>query len=264
MSPGRMIGTAKAITESVFVGSLEQATLPTPGRKKRDRTLARVRLATALCLEKHGYVDLRTSDISREAGLSEGSFYVYFEDKLQAAVSVLSEFVQRGLVPASGTRATSAFEAIKDTNRAWIANAIRHPGLIRALVQLVDTDADFAKTFTEHNVKWHQRVASSIMRRYPPAPDTHDTAILFSVTALNAMMDEVLRGVFVSGTYQHLLEMVGPDRSGQKLADALSVIWYRVLYPGAAIPIKDSKPYFLSDIDGTLAQLGDLKKISAT
>ncbi|MEM9809794.1 MAG: TetR/AcrR family transcriptional regulator [Pseudomonadota bacterium] len=257
---------AKTAHTSAFLLNLQEGTEARPGRKKSDRTLARIRLATAHCLERSGYNSLKASAISLEAGLSEGSFYVYFEDKNQAAISVLSDFLQYGIgSPHERGRASNAFEAIRATNRVWIQTAVEHPGLTRSVLQLVDSDAEFAKIYTSHNKRWHEMVSGSVLRRYPSGYDNSDLSIMFAVVAMGAMMDEVVRGIFSTGTYAHLLHLVGHDKTGRQLADALSVIWFRVLYPGAELPQeKGRQPYLMSELDGTLAELnfGSLTKAS--
>lgn len=240
-----------------FLQQLAEATEPAPGRKKSERTLARIRLATAVCLDRLSYNGLRTIDITQEAGLSEGSFYVYFEDKRQAAISVISDFMQSGIgSPKERGRAPNAFEAIRATNRLWIKTAMDHPGLMKSVLQLVDNDPEFAKTYTEHNRNWHDRTATSVLRRYPKDYEDSDVSVLFAVTALNAMMDEVVRGIFSTGTYAHLIDLVDKDQSGENLADALSVIWFRVLYPGAELPKgRRKQPYLMAELDGRVADL---------
>ncbi|MEM8659907.1 MAG: TetR/AcrR family transcriptional regulator, partial [Pseudomonadota bacterium] len=212
-----------------------------------------------------GYFNLKASDISAQAGLSEGSFYVYFEDKRQAALSVMSDFLKESVNPARDRgRASTAFEAIRSTNRLWINYAVEHPGLSRTLVQLVDSDEEFARDYAEINRRWHELVANSIVKRYPAEAAVDEQAILFAVVALGAMMDEVVRGIFVNKTYEHLLKYVPASESGEGLADALSVIWFRVLYPGVALP-KDrrSKPSLLATLDGSVAQLSKAKRFSS-
>ncbi len=231
----------KTLRSTEFFAKLEEATRPAPGRKKGDRTLARIRLATAWCLERKGYIALKASDISDEAGLSEGSFYVYFEDKRQAAVSVLTDFLQEGAGALRDRRRVSnAFEAICNTNRIWVKTAIDHPGLTRSVVQLVDSDSEFAAIYNFHNRQWQEAVTSNVLRRYPANQSNSEISVPFAVVALNAMMNEITRGIFATETYAHLLQLGKEGDSGEELAYALSVIWFRVLYPGIAVPEEKS------------------------
>ena len=254
-----------ATERPIFFAKLEEETLPIPGRKKRERTLARVRLATAVCLERSGYIGLKAGDISQEAGLSEGSFYVYFDDKRQAATSVLKDFmnvVMNSFSELGGAR--DAFSAIRNTNRLWVKMAMDHPGLMRSVTQIIDSDPEFAAVYAEKNKRWHEIVARSVLKRYANPKPQQRRSVAFAVIALNAMMDEVARGIFTSGTYTHLLDNVPDGDDGEGLADALSVIWFRTLYPGVEIPTSSSrKRYPMAEMDGRQADLG-LDKAEAT
>lgn len=246
--------------DTSFFARLERETEAAPGRRKRDRTHARIRLATAQCLERSGYLDFKTIDITEQAGLSEGSFYVYFKDKRQAALSVLREFLAVGVgsTTTRERRATpSAFEAIRSTNRLWIRTAIEHPGLTRSVFQLVDLDPEFAAIYADYNKQWHEAVTKSVLKRYPPHFHDSEQGLLFAIVALGAMMDEVVRGIFVTKTHAHLLELVDKDKTGESLADALTVMWFRILYPGAELPRDRRKqPFLMSDLDGSQAETG--------
>ena len=223
--------------DSGFFQALTQNAEYDPAQKKRERTLARLRLATANCLEQNGYIGLTANDISEEAELSEGSFYVYFKDKREAAASVLLDYLEFSIgEPESKPQTKNAFEAIRETNRVWIKNAMEHPGLTRSVFQLVDSDPDFAAAYADYNRHWHEKVAKSVKRRRGKTTKADSTDVLFEIASLGAMMDEIVRGIFSNGAYAHLLNLVEEDEDGQGLADALSVIWFRVLYPGLDVP----------------------------
>lgn len=63
--------------------------------RKRQRTRARLLAATARVMAAKGYVDFRVCDITAEAWMSNGAFYVYFADREEAAREVLSGLVSR-------------------------------------------------------------------------------------------------------------------------------------------------------------------------
>jgi hypothetical protein len=69
-----------------------------------------------------------------------------------------------------------------------------------------------------------------------PDGSVDPSAALFAVWALGSMMDEIMRRVVVypDTDFVDFLEKAAPE--ADDLAKALSVIWFRVLYPGLDLP----------------------------
>ena len=63
-----------------------------PPRQKGQRTRARLLLAAAQVLEERGFHAMRVGDITAQAEVAEGSFYVYFKDKTEISVEALARF----------------------------------------------------------------------------------------------------------------------------------------------------------------------------
>ena len=85
-----------------FIEHLEEQLRTAPPKQKGLRTRQRLKIATARILERDGYHAMRVSDITARARLAEGSFYVYFKDKTDAALIVLSELLE-GFLGEAGT-----------------------------------------------------------------------------------------------------------------------------------------------------------------
>jgi AcrR family transcriptional regulator len=165
--------------------------------------------------------------VTAHAGFAEGSFYMYFTDKTDATRTVLQEFLTE-FAPAMMRPAASrsAFEAICETNRRWIALARANDGLFRCLLQFSDSDPDFAALVQTSNRDWYRRVLKSL----PARPEPDDPTLLLLIYLLGAMMDELLRKLVVYPDQQlrALLDSVGATDAD--VADAASVLWLRVLY----------------------------------
>ncbi len=208
-----------------------------PPKRKGERTRERFKLATASVLERAGYHAMRVSDITRAAKSSDGSFYMYFSDKKDVALTVLREFLE-GMQLVGGKQAGQGhdpFEAIRYANASWIETVRANAGLMRSVFQMSDEDGDFSDLVHSTNRAWYERVARSVVKSHPKGAVDPDAA-LFAAWALGSMMDEIMRRVVVYPD-AHLIRFLdkaapGPD----DLAMALSVIWFRVLYPGLEAP----------------------------
>lgn len=217
-----------------------------PPKQKGERTRLRIRLATAKVLEKNGYLAARVADITNEAGLAEGSFYVYFKDKTDAALDVLTELAEEfNLLQHEHVAEDSAMAAIRQANRHWFAICRNNAGLMRCILQLGDEVPAFAQLAQRSNVTWFEVVARSVLRRHPEgAVDKND--VLLAVHMLGSMMDELTRKLIVypEPSFVKLLTKLKLDDGG--LADAASVVWFRTLYPNKKMT---------DDLDGAAARI---------
>src|SRR5690349_16262000 len=75
-----------------FVDYLETKLRDDAPAQKGARTKERLKIATARMLEENGYHVMRVADITQNAKVAEGSFYVYFDDKKDASLTVLAQF----------------------------------------------------------------------------------------------------------------------------------------------------------------------------
>jgi AcrR family transcriptional regulator len=208
-----------------------------PPKKKGERTRERLILAAAEVLERAGFHAMRVSDITKAAGSSDGAFYVYFKDKKDVSLTVLEDFLSSThiLVQSAKGLARSPFHVIKETNLGWIRAIRANAGLMRSVFQLSDEDPEFGRIIHDSNRGWYERVVGSVVRNHPEG-SVDTTAALFAVWALGGMMDELMRRVAVypdEGFVDFLDRNIGND---EELATALSVIWYRVLYPQEELP----------------------------
>ena len=64
------------------------------GRPKGERTRAQIQIAACRVLEGNGPQDLTISSICEEAGVSNGTFYIYFPDRHALLDTLLTGFVE--------------------------------------------------------------------------------------------------------------------------------------------------------------------------
>lgn len=72
-----------------------------PRSQKGVRTRARLLEAAKAVFERDGFLEARISDIAKEAGLSHGSFYHYFDSKEDVFREVAEEVEDRLSAPLS-------------------------------------------------------------------------------------------------------------------------------------------------------------------
>lgn len=219
-----------------FIAYLERRLATDPPAQKGQRTRERLKISTAKVLSERGYHALRVADVTEAAGVAEGSFYVYFRDKTDASVAVLTSYLEEfssQFMPGSGQ--PSAYLAMQFSNRAWIRLCRANMGLVRCILQLGDEIPAFAELTARTNHDWYRRVASSVVHHYP-AGAADERAVLLAVYLLGSMMDELTRKFLVYPQRQllELLRALRLDDDG--LADAATVLWMRCLYPAAPLP----------------------------
>ncbi|MCW5573467.1 MAG: TetR/AcrR family transcriptional regulator [Steroidobacteraceae bacterium] len=221
-----------------FIEHLERQLRTAPPKQKGLRTRQRLKIATARILARDGYHAMRVADISARARLAEGSFYVYFRDKTDAALTVLSELLEEFLDlearPRSDAGGRTQFDAIRAANRRWIAVCRANAGLMRCVLQLGDEDPRLAELVRKGNQTWYERIARSSSLRRGIAPDNGPA--LFVAYMLGSMMDELVRKLIVypdSGFHALLKQL---DADDDTVADAASIIFLHVLHPGMPAP----------------------------
>jgi len=207
-------------------------------RRKGERTRDRVKLATVQALEERGYLRLRVTDICKRAKSSPAAFYLYFKNKEEVTVEVLTEFLHETFKLSSSTGTPrSLFEAIYESNLFWASTVRANAALMHCLLQLGDQVPKFKELNEKLNHEWFVHVTGRILKRYPQARVNQD-AMLLAIYALGSMMDELTRKILVTREV-HLLsvvEAIAP--SDEALAEFLSVLWYRALFGAEPAEVK--------------------------
>ncbi len=200
------------------------------GRRRGERTRDKLKLSAIDVLDHMGYHDMRVADICKPAGVSPATFYLYFENKTDITIHVLSEFLEEVFVlPRVDVKPATPFQLILQANLRWIKAIRANAGLMRCLLQVGDEVPEFARLNQRNNYEWYRHIALGIIRRFPQKAVDEAVALL-AVYSLGAMMDEISRALVV---YQdpHLLALVGEQApTTEELAEFLSLLWYRALY----------------------------------
>ena len=199
-----------------------------PARKqaKAERTRARLMKAARRVLGERGYQAARVTDITAEAGMSQGTFYLYFDNKHDITMEVMRELIEKGQATMLAARSgDDAFDQILAPTRAYVALLYQEAPLVRALLQAADEDADLARFWQETNHAWLTRVARAIDRRCARGAVDEQTR-MFTAYAMNWMVDGLLHSLLARR--DPYLEAIVPPPD--HVAEALSVLHYRAVY----------------------------------
>lgn len=193
---------------------------------KGERTRRRLLDAALKLLERDGYHDLKVTEVSAEAGVAAGVFYNYFRDKNALVLDLVDEISRANMEQVFADRpAAGAFHAILAANRRYVELFAGGGGLNRAVGQIVDALPEARIRWQAINASLARRIAAGIAKR-APASGPHEEARMFAALALQAMLDTVLLQAFA----YEFPELDNMRRNPERLAQALSVLWYRALY----------------------------------
>jgi AcrR family transcriptional regulator len=130
---------------------------PPPQQARSRRTMARLLAATVSVIEDNGLAAVTIPEIAAAAGVSAGAIYRRFADKeallRSAFLQVLEESQEtnRANLPADRFRGRSLEDALRALGRALVAQYRGRTGLLKALDQFVElqADAEFRKRATD-------------------------------------------------------------------------------------------------------------------
>jgi TetR/AcrR family transcriptional regulator, ethionamide resistance regulator len=206
----------------------ERLAADSEGRPKGERTRAQIQIAACRVLEGNGPQDLTISSICEEAGVSNGTFYIYFPDRhalLDVLLTGFVEFLQSSMRAAS---ASQPDETIGAATRAYVELFTQNRGLMRCLIHHLDGFPEAQTAFQRLNRDWIETVVASVQRRMKR--DGRDDAIsrpelLRRAYALGGMIDQYLSNLLLSKDPN--LAAVSQDR--EAVLDTLTLIWERGL-----------------------------------
>jgi AcrR family transcriptional regulator len=197
-------------------------------RPKRARTRAALIAAAAKEMERSGIAGLTVARIADLAGTAHGTFYLYFADKLEAAMTVrrLYNAAVRLFRP-HGSGGLTAFEGIVRMNRFYIRSYANNADLLRSMQLLLYTRPGYASQRDRINHRWCQAVLHNFKRRPEGKRQwLSNSEATVMVRSAIAMADEMLREIYVHRS----ATLADCAKSEDQLAETLSIAWYRILY----------------------------------
>ncbi|RVU39596.1 TetR/AcrR family transcriptional regulator [Hwanghaeella grinnelliae] len=196
------------------------------GMAKGERTRARIMKSTSEILNETGPLDLRVTDVCERAGISNGTFYIYFTDRVGLLEDLLTGFV--GFLQDSMREASRQEPEgpIRAATEAYYELFRLNRGMMRCLIHHMDSFPGAKQVFHTLNAAWVEAVVSSVRMRLKRdgsegavAPDE----LTRRAYALGGMVDQYLSSLFLSEDPG--LIAVSGDR--EAVLDTLTLIWTR-------------------------------------
>ncbi|MBT4521742.1 MAG: TetR/AcrR family transcriptional regulator [Halieaceae bacterium] len=195
---------------------------------KGERARAKLKAAALLVLEEVGYHRMRIADVTGRAGVASGLFYHYYPDLKSLTLEVLEDFVAH-------SRRVEDIE--KDVPQGdWYARILAHnllvvqsyaqrPGIMRCLLQLADSDEDFARMLRRnfvHQLRWLTR---QMPKLFPAAAMSEHQAMMVVYT-LAGTGETILRDYYVNRDEV----LTDPGLGIEQMAELIAVMFYRGLF----------------------------------
>jgi AcrR family transcriptional regulator len=136
--------------------------MTTRGRRTRERLLQ----AAAVVFVRDGFLDAKITDIAAEAGVSNGSFYTYFESKEAIFTTVIQAVIERmyqaAVAPHDMDRSPQA--RVEHVTREYLRAYKQHAGLMGILEQVATFNPGFREMRRDIRQAFRKRTESGIRR----------------------------------------------------------------------------------------------------
>jgi AcrR family transcriptional regulator len=187
------------------------------GQRTRERLIA----AGRRVFEQDGYLNARLSDISREAGVAVGSFYVYFAGKEEIFAAVLEQVQDEWLHPRVGgsRHGRDPVADIEASNRAYLAWYRRNAMFMRALEQAATSDDNLRELRRKRGEAFAHRNARNIRELQAQGLADPDLDPLLAAKAVDAMVGRMAYGTYV----------LGDDVPFEDMVSVLTRLWVNAL-----------------------------------
>jgi AcrR family transcriptional regulator len=197
---------------------------------RRERTPQRLVAAARVVFERDGFHDARLADVTKEAGVSTGTLYNYFQSKeeLFRAVmqGVLDDLTERSagehldnVVPLDGGLPGDPVRGIIEANRSYVAGYRRNARLMSLLSQVAERDPEVQAIGLAIREQFEARISRAVARWQAQGLAYSDLDPVYTANALAYMVD------------RFLAEWVALDLpyDEELAADTLSKLWTRAL-----------------------------------
>lgn len=147
-----------------------------PKTEKGQETLDKIILVAEQLFSERGYYKTSIKDITKEAGVGIGTFYIYFDDKHSLYQTILTEYGRfiRKTIAASVKRATTRQEAERIGIETFVQLVRNDPSMYNVIWEALYVDkqlfVDYYKRFSENYTRQIVKAqeAGEIVADYDP------------------------------------------------------------------------------------------------
>jgi AcrR family transcriptional regulator len=192
-----------------------------PSTARGQRTRESLIAAARTIFERDGYLFARLGDISKEAGVAVGSFYVYFASKHDIFAAVLEQVQDEMLHPHvnDGSRGAHPIADIEASNRAYLSWYRRNARFMRALEQAATSDDDVRELRRKRGEAFARRNARSIRKLQKMGLADPRLDPLLAAKAVDSMVGRMAYATYV----------LGDECPFEDLVAVLTLLWVNAL-----------------------------------
>lgn len=182
-----------------------------------------LRAAQALFAAK-GFFETTVADVVKAAGVSRGTFYLYFKDRGDVFATLLSQAVDEMFLLSASRQTGSRRERIESANRAYLETFRRHRAFMRSALQVATFDPRVAEALSALRGKFIARIRAHLERAVARG-ECHD---------IDPAITSFLLVIMVEFTAYSWLSFGWQPDQGEFEVDAIvreaSALWARAVY----------------------------------
>jgi AcrR family transcriptional regulator len=162
-----------------------------------------------------GYVEATATTITTAAGVSYGSFYVYFESKEELFLEVATELMDEVYLASRAPRdQVDAAQRLAYENRRYFELYRENASLFHLIEEAISTDSGFRAHWLVMHRKYIQRIAKGLRRLQRDGRMDPDLDARYTAESLGAMAERLA-----------YLSTVDPTFDIEKALKTLSSLW---------------------------------------
>lgn len=179
----------------------EKAVRPEPRSPRGVRTRTALVEAARVVFERDGYLDVKITDITKEAGVAAGSFYTYFDGKEEIFAAVAAAVQEDMLHPRLRERLgeDDPLVLIDAANREYLLAYKRNARLMALFEQVAQIDDEFREVRRKRGAAFVRRNAKMIRALQESGRADPDLDPLIAAHALSGMVGRMAYSVFALG-----------------------------------------------------------------
>ncbi len=179
----------------------EKAARPEPRSPRGLRTRTALVEAARVVFERDGYLDVKITDITKEAGVAAGSFYTYFDGKEEIFAAVAAAVQEDMLHPRLRERLgeDDPLVLIDAANREYLLAYKRNARLMALFEQVAQIDDEFREVRRKRGAAFVRRNAKMIRALQESGRADPDLDPLIAAHALSGMVGRMAYSVFALG-----------------------------------------------------------------
>lgn len=141
---------------------------PTHSKAERSasgqETESAILQAAETVFSQKGFFGTTVAEIVERAGVSRGTFYLYFKNRDEVFSAILARVVGEMFMLSASHQSGSPQERLEGANRAYLEIFRRHREFMRSVIQVATFDTEVAETLNTLRGKFIERVRNHLER----------------------------------------------------------------------------------------------------